>query len=86
MPTEATFTKAFGDVIDESLAHFFDQLDGQAPPPDLYKFIMNQVEKRLILKVFKINAGNQTRTAEMLGLARGTCRKKLEQYGITWPL
>jgi Fis family transcriptional regulator len=32
--------------------------------------------------VLKYAGGNQTRAAEILGLNRGTLRKKLKQYGL----
>lgn len=64
-----------------ALERYFDQLGGQ-PATDLYRRVMEEVEKPLLQTTLAYNDGNQTRTAEMLGLNRGTLRKKIKQYGL----
>jgi two-component system, NtrC family, response regulator AtoC len=39
-------------------------------------------EKMLILKTLKANAGNRTKTAEVLGITTRTLRNKLQEYGL----
>jgi Fis family transcriptional regulator len=41
------------------------------------------VEEPLFRAVLDYVAGNQSRAAEVLGLNRGTLRKKLREYGLT---
>ena len=41
------------------------------------------VEKDHILAVLDLNAGNQTRTAEQLGIGSATLYRKLKSYGLT---
>ena len=49
---------------------------------DAFRAVVEQVEAHL-LKLTLIQArGNQTLTAEMLGLNRGTLRKKLKNHGM----
>jgi Fis family transcriptional regulator len=40
------------------------------------------VEAPLLATVMRHAGGNQSRAAEMLGLNRGTLRKKLKQHGL----
>lgn len=57
------------------------QLDGY-DPVDLYAMVIAEVEKPLIEAVLAHTSGNQSKAAQVLGLSRGTLRKKIQQYGI----
>jgi Fis family transcriptional regulator len=43
---------------------------------------LSEVEAPLLEVVMQFTGGNQTRAAAILGLNRGTLRKKLRQYGL----
>ena len=64
-----------------SLADYFNQLDGE-PVSELYQMVLAEMEIPLLEKVLEYTRGNQTKAAELLGLNRGTLRKKLKQYGL----
>ena len=72
-----------------SLAHhielvvreYFDNLKEQQPT-QLYELMLSQFEKPLISVVLEHTRGNQTKTAEILGLNRGTLRKKLKTHQL----
>lgn len=55
---------------------------GEHEPTDLYEFVLDEVERPLFEAVFEHTQGNQSRCADLLGMARGTVRKKLRKYGI----
>ena len=57
------------------------QLDGQ-DPEELYELVLSEVEAPLLEEVMTYTRGNQTRAATMLGINRGTLRKKLKKYGM----
>jgi DNA-binding NtrC family response regulator len=42
-----------------------------------------EIEKEYIIAVLKLNGGNQTRTAEQLGIGSATLYRKLKSYGLT---
>lgn len=63
--------------LDGYLAHLGDQ-----EPSNLHQFVMTEVERPLFACVMNYCGGNQTRAARILGLNRGTLRKKLREYGI----
>ena len=60
---------------------YFNQLDGE-PVSELYQMVLAEMEIPLLEKVLEYTRGNQTKAAELLGLNRGTLRKKLKQYGL----
>jgi Fis family transcriptional regulator len=47
---------------------------------DLYDQILQQVEPPLLQAVMEKRRGNQLQAAKMLGISRGTIRKKLQRY------
>ena len=49
---------------------------------DLYHVVMSEVEPALLDVVMHHVEGNQSQAAEVLGINRGTLRKKLKQYGL----
>jgi two-component system response regulator HydG len=44
---------------------------------------LNEIEKEYIIAVLKLNGGNQTRTAQQLGIGSATLYRKLKSYGLT---
>ena len=44
--------------------------------------VLAEVEAPLLEEVMTFTRGNQTRAAIMMGINRGTLRKKLKQYGM----
>lgn len=67
--------------VRESLEDYFRQLDGY-PGSGLYKMVLTEMEVPLLEVVMRECGGNQTRASEILGINRGTLRKKLQYYGI----
>ena len=49
---------------------------------DLYHTVLNEVEPALLNVVMHHVDGNQSQAAELLGISRGTLRKKLKQYNL----
>ena len=74
-------TVTLRDSVEQALENYFSQLDG-APVTDVYQLVLSEVEAPLLEKVMEYTGDNQTRASSMLGLNRGTLRKKLKQYGL----
>lgn len=74
-------TMTLRDSVDQALANYFAQLDG-APVKDVYQMVLSEVEAPLLEQVLKYTRNNQTKASVLLGLNRGTLRKKLKQYGL----
>jgi Fis family transcriptional regulator len=58
---------------------YFEHLGGQSTV-NLYDLVMTEVETPLLMAVLEYTKNNQSKAAEILGLNRGTLRKKLKQY------
>jgi len=69
------------DSAREAISHFLDTLDGE-PCSELYDMVLHQVEEPLFRAVLDYTKHNQSHAAAMLGLNRGTLRKKLRQHGL----
>lgn len=67
--------------VEKELECYFEQLDG-AKTCDLYDLVLAEVERPLLCVVMKHVDQNQSRAADLLGLSRGTLRKKLKTYGL----
>ncbi len=68
-------------TIKTMLEDYFNDLDGY-PPSDLYQMVLQEIEQPLLESVLHYSRGNQTKAAIVLGLNRGTLRKKLKQFDI----
>jgi Fis family transcriptional regulator, factor for inversion stimulation protein len=67
---------------EKALDDYFTSLNGHAPGR-LYELVMREVEEPLFRAVLGYAEGNQSRAADILGINRGTLRKKLKSYGIS---
>lgn len=69
------------DSVRQSLENYLSQLKGELPS-NLYELILAEVEAPLMEAVMEYTKGNQSRAAIVLGLSRGTLRKKLKMYNL----
>lgn len=67
--------------VESTMENYFRHLDGQAVN-DVYDMVLAEIEAPLLEVVMKNTRQNQTKASEILGLNRGTLRKKLKQYGL----
>ncbi|UVE17237.1 DNA-binding transcriptional regulator Fis [Pseudomonas sp. LS44] len=67
--------------VEKALHNYFAHLDGQ-DVSDVYNLVLSEVEAPLLETVMNYVKGNQTKASELLGLNRGTLRKKLKQYDL----
>lgn len=73
--------QSFASSIQRSLQNYFAQLDGEEPA-DLYNMVLAEMEAPLLRVVMRYTNWNQSRAAKLLGISRGTLRKKLATYHI----
>jgi Fis family transcriptional regulator len=66
---------------ERALSDYFTSLNGHRPA-HLYDLVMREVEEPLFRVVLDYAQGNQSRAADILGINRGTLRKKLKQFGL----
>ncbi len=73
--------QSLSGCVGQALDKYFSQLGGELPS-NLYDMVLEQIELPLLRKVMDLTASNQSRAAKILGLSRGTLRKKLKIYGL----
>jgi len=69
---------------ERALNDYFASLNGHRPAR-LYDMVLREIEEPLFRTVLDYAAGNQTRAAVILGITRGTLRKKLREFGLSTP-
>jgi len=74
--------KILSDCIQASVRKYFQDLDGH-PPGNLYDLVLTEIEQPLLEVVMEQSDYNVTKAAEILGLNRGTLRKKLQKYDLS---
>lgn len=67
--------------VKASVERYLTNVDDE-DPKDLYALFLAELEKPLIEATLRHTRGNQSRTAQILGLNRGTLRTKMKQYGL----
>lgn len=73
--------KPLRDSVKTSIKNYLNQLDGKEVS-ELYELVLAEVEQPLLDTIMQYTRGNQTRAANMMGINRGTLRKKLKKYGL----
>ena len=68
-------------AVKHSIRRYLYELDG-ARPNNMYELVLRQIEQPLFETILEHTKGNQSRAAELLGLNRGTLRKKLRSYDL----
>lgn len=69
------------ESVGYALQQYFAKLDGQTPA-NLYDLVLAEVEKPLLEMVLHLTNDNQSKAAIVLGISRGTLRKKMAQYDL----
>lgn len=67
--------------MQQALRNYLAQLNGQEVI-DLYDMVLSEVEAPMLDVIMQYTRGSQTRAAVMMGINRGTLRKKLKRYGM----
>ena len=69
------------ECVNASLADYFEKVDHENIS-ELYELVLSEVEAPLLETVMRHTRSNQSKASIMLGLNRGTLRKKLKKYGM----
>jgi Fis family transcriptional regulator len=80
-PPGSTQDRSLRQSVEQAVEAYFRQLDGQHVT-DVYDLVLQEVEAPLLEVVLRHTRNNQTLAATVLGLNRGTLRKKLKRYGL----
>ena len=78
-----TSKKPLHKHTEDALNQYFANLNGDRPG-DLYDLVIGEVERPLLKVVMDYTQGNQSQAAGILGINRGTLRKKLKTYSLNY--
>jgi Fis family transcriptional regulator len=67
--------------VKQAMDAYFEKLDGHEVN-DLHAMVMREVEKPLLKSVLEHTKSNQSKAARILGLSRGTLRKKMSEHKL----
>ena len=62
--------------------YYKNAVEDNMTPEKVYEVVMSEIESPLIEETMEYTGGNQFQAAKILGLNRGTFRKKLAHYGM----
>lgn len=68
-------------VVKNTLRNYFSNI-GNEQPVDFYSILLEEIERPLLEVLINHTHYNQVKMAQILGISRGTLRKKLKQYGM----
>lgn len=69
--------------VQHTIRQFLADMDC-TEPENVYRKLLAEIEPPLIEEVLRYTAGNQSRTARVLGMTRNTLRSKLRRYNIIY--
>jgi len=82
--SDQTPGRSLRDSVTLAVRQYLEELDGQLSA-DVYQMVLAEVEAPLLREIMAYTRNNQTKASIMLGLNRGTLRKKLKQYDLISP-
>jgi Fis family transcriptional regulator len=68
-------------AVKDTLRNYFTNI-GNEQPVDFYSILLEEIERPLLETLINHTHYNQVKMANILGISRGTLRKKLKQYGM----
>ncbi|MEE4145500.1 MAG: DNA-binding transcriptional regulator Fis [Halieaceae bacterium] len=76
--------RSLRESVTIAVREYLNDLDGQLSA-DVYQMVLAEIEAPLLQEIMAYTGNNQTKASIMLGLNRGTLRKKLKQYNLISP-
>jgi Fis family transcriptional regulator len=76
-----TTSKPLKDCVFSAMKNYYTNVVG-SEPSEVYDMLLSQIEPPLLETTMEFTRGNQSKAAILLGLSRGTLRKKLKRYGL----
>lgn len=74
-------SRPLADCVRDAMRDYFAALDGH-DVSGLYQMVIREVEKPLLEAVLQHTGNNQSQAAQVLGMNRGTLRKKLREHDL----
>lgn len=69
--------------VERALRNYIAYQDENTNLKDIYEMMMCEMEKPMLDVIMQYTRGNQTKASQILGINRGTLRKKLKKYRMS---
>lgn len=69
------------ECITHALSQYFSQL-GEQKASNIYDMVLTEIEAPALKEILRFTNHNQSKAAEILGVSRGTLRKKLKTHDL----
>ncbi len=79
--TENQTSTTLKQAVRDTLSNYFTHI-GSEQPVDFYSILLEEIERPLLEVLINHTHYNQVKMAHILGISRGTLRKKLKQHGM----
>ena len=76
-----TNNKSLKECVWSAIKNYYAHVQG-GTPADVYDMVLSQIEPPLLQATMEFTRQNQSKAAILLGLSRGTLRKKLKRYNM----
>ncbi len=70
------------ESVEIAIRNYLSKVAQDADLEELYDTVMSEVEAPFFDVVMQYSRGNQTKAAKIMGINRGTLRKKLKRYDL----
>ncbi|GJM09284.1 MAG: hypothetical protein DHS20C11_15600 [Lysobacteraceae bacterium] len=79
--SEAHVPVTIRSCVEQSVRRYLQDMGGHQAE-NLMELVMEEVERPLLREVMQWTRGNQSQAANVLGISRGTLRRKLAKYDL----
>ena len=69
-------------VVKKEVKAFIKDMNGNGSKSNMHSLFLNDTEKTLIDTVLETCKGNVTKSADFLGISRGTLIKRIKEYDL----
>ena len=80
--TKNLSSSSLSDIVKKEAKSFIKNMNGNGSTSNMHSLFMNDTERTLIDTVLDLCKGNVTKSADFLGISRGTLIKRIKEYDI----
>ena len=80
--TKNLSSSSLSDIVKKEAKSFIKNMNGNGSTSNMHSLFLNDTERTLIDTVLDLCKGNVTKSANFLGISRGTLIKRIKEYDI----
>ena len=80
--TKNLSSSSLSDIVKKEAKSFIKNMNGNRSTSNMHSLFLNDTERTLIDTVLDLCKGNVTKSADFLGISRGTLIKRIKEYDI----